>query len=397
MWTIIRDITERKRAVETLNKSENSLKKAQELGKIGNWELDLKTQKINWSDQVYVLYEREKKLGSPTVEEEAKYYTPEVAEKLHEFARLATETGKEYRYDFTIKLPNGRIAFFNSSINPVLDEKGNVIKLLGTVQDITERKHAEEERIQLLAREHAALAEAEAARKLDKLKSIFIASTSHELRTPLNAIIGFSSMLLDGFSGELNPEQIKQLDIVHSAGKHLLLLISDVIDVSKIEAGKIDLKVSEVELKHVVDEAVSTLGASIKEKGLLVSVEVEKVTLKTDKMRLIQCIYNLIGNAVKYTEKGSIKIIAKTTGNRVDISVTDTGIGIKNEDIPKLFAPFVRLQTPLTEKTSGTGLGLYLVKKLSKDFLGGDVEVESEYGTGSKFTLNIPIELERQG
>ena len=142
--TIIRDITERKKAEEALKKSETSLKKAQELGKIGNWEFDLKTQKIDWSDEVYVLYERDKKLGAPSFGEEAKYYPPEVAKKLYELARMAMETGKDYRYDLTARLPSGRIALFNTSINPVKDDKGNVIKLLGTVQDITERKLTEE-------------------------------------------------------------------------------------------------------------------------------------------------------------------------------------------------------------------------------------------------------------
>jgi PAS domain S-box-containing protein len=230
-------------------------------------------------------------------------------------------------------------------------------------------------------------------KELDCLKSMFIASTSHELRTPLNSIIGFSSILLEGYSGELNPEQKEQLGIIHSSGEHLLSLITDVIDLSKIEAGRIDIHISEFKLRDVVDEAVSMLDANIKGKGLDLSVEVEDIPMKTERRRLLQCITNLLGNAVKFTEKGSIKITARIIKKNVDISVTDTGIGIKTGDIPKLFAPFVRLESPLTAKTSGTGLGLYLSKKLARDILGGDVDVESEHGKGSTFTLRVPAEL----
>lgn len=263
-------------------------------------------------------------------------------------------------------------------------------------KDITQLKLADSERVQLIEREQKALAEVEAARKLDIMKSMFIASTSHELRTPLNSIIGFSSLILAGLSGELNPEQKMQIEIVHSSAKHLLALISDVIDLSKIEAGKIDVNISQFDLREIVDEVLSTLGSSIKEKGLDVSVEVENIHMKTDRMRLLQCILNFVGNAVKYTENGSIKVCAKKRDNNVEISVTDTGIGIKTEDIPRLFEPFVRLESPLTLKTSGTGLGLYLTNKLARDFLRGDIDVKSEHGKGSTFILKIPVDISMQ-
>jgi signal transduction histidine kinase len=226
------------------------------------------------------------------------------------------------------------------------------------------------------------------------MKSMFIAGTSHELRTPLNSIIGFTSLILDGTSGELNPEQKEQLKIVHSSGKHLLALINDIIDLSKMEAGRINVEISEFKLGEVLEEAFSILNIILKKKKIELNVDVGDILMKSDHKRLLQCLMNLLGNAIKYTEKGSIVITAKVIQNKVEISVTDTGIGIKKEDIPKIFGPFVRLQTPLTARTSGTGLGLYLVKKLATDFLGGDVEVKSEYGKGSTFTLSVPVELE---
>jgi signal transduction histidine kinase len=262
------------------------------------------------------------------------------------------------------------------------------------VQDITQRKVAEAERVQLIEREHEARTEAEAARKLDRMKSMFIASTSHELRTPLNSIIGFTSLILDGISGELNTEQKEQLEIVLSSGKHLLALINDIIDLSQMESGRKNIEVSKFNLGEVVEEAFSIFNINLKEKNLELKVHVGDILMKSDRRRLLQCLMNLLGNAIKYTEKGRLEITAKVIDNNVEISVIDTSIGIKTEDIPKLFGPFVRLQSQLTFKTSGTGLGLYLVKKLATDFLGGDVDVGSEYGKGSTFTLHVSVEVE---
>ncbi|HEX7575763.1 MAG TPA: PAS domain S-box protein [Candidatus Methanoperedens sp.] len=292
---------------------------------------------------------------------------------------------------------DGIYMWMRDELTLIRDENGKPREIAGYWLDITEHKRAEEERMHLMAKEQSARAEAEAAKKLEKLKSIFIASTSHELRTPLNSIIGFTGVLLQGWSGELNKEQKEHLEMINSSSKHLLELIIDILDISKIESGSIDLKVSVFDLRGVVDEAIKSLRVSIKEKGLDISIEMEEISMRSDRTRLLQCIMNLVGNSVKYTEKGSIKISAKITENKVDISVTDTGIGIKTQDIPRLFVPFVRIESPLTLKTSGTGLGLYLTNKLVRDVLGGEIYVISKYGKGSTFTIQIPLEVEKTG
>ncbi|PWB50689.1 MAG: hypothetical protein C3F06_11510 [Candidatus Methanoperedenaceae archaeon] len=229
--------------------------------------------------------------------------------------------------------------------------------------------------------------------ELDRMKSMFIASTSHELRTPLNSIIGFTSILLEGWSGKLTPEQKEQVQIVNTSGKHLLSLINDVIDISKVEAGKLEVHVSRFKLKEVLDEVVSTLKPELNGKGLLLRVDAADMDFNTDRKRLLQCLMNLLSNAVKFTENGEIKVRAKSINDEIEISVEDTGIGMKKEDIPKLFNAFVRLDSPLTNKTSGTGLGLYLTQKLAKEVLMGTIKVESEYGKGSIFSLQIPREV----
>ncbi len=234
----------------------------------------------------------------------------------------------------------------------------------------------------------------EKLKELDRLKSMFIASMSHELRTPLNSVIGFSGIMLNQWAGKINEEQKELLTIVSRAGKHLLALINDVIDVSKIEAGIIDIHAEAFDLQDVLNEAVNFMKKEISEKKLELNVNAASLQMHTDRRRLLQCVTNLISNAVKFTVSGSISIETSVVGDRVEIAVEDTGIGIKEEDIPKLFKSFVRLESPLRATVPGTGLGLYLTKKLTVQVLKGDIMVKSEEGKGSRFTLRIPINVE---
>ncbi len=229
---------------------------------------------------------------------------------------------------------------------------------------------------------------------LDRLKSMFIASMSHELRTPLNSIIGFTGMTLQGLSGDLNEEQKGNLARAYQSAKHLLSLITDVIDISKIEAGRIDTYPETVVLKTVVSEAIIAIEPQLKEKGLTLDIDVpEGLLLITDKKRLLQCLINLLSNGVKFTEKGGLRLAVSELGESVAIAVTDTGIGIAENDLPKLFEAFERLETHLRVKAGGTGLGLYLTRKIVTDLLHGSVSVQSTLGQGSVFTLTVAKEL----
>ncbi len=210
----------------------------------------------------------------------------------------------------------------------------------------------------------------------------------------MNSIIGFTGILLEGWSGELNPEQKEQLGVVYSSGKHLLSLISDIIDISKIEAGELEIYIEKFELRSVVDEAIVVVKKDIEDKGLVLIVDIEDIIMSTNRRRLLQSIINLLSNAVKFTMKGTITLTAKCINNNIDISIKDTGIGINETDISKLFIPFGRLELPPETNITGTGLGLYLTKKLVTDVLGGTVEVKSQLNKGSVFTLNIPVNQE---
>jgi len=324
-------------------------------------------------------------------------FDPNLCDRWDKAINNAFETGQPQLEVFEWEDTSGAKLSLEWRVYPEYAPDGSIETLLGISRDITQRKLAEEERIKLIEKEQEARAEAQAAKKLAHMKSMFIASTSHELRTPLNSIIGFTSLTIDGIFGELNPDQKKYLMLVYSSGKHLLSLVNDILDLSLIESGNIRVVVCEFNLRQIVDEAATTLKVMLNEKKLELKVDVSDIKMKSDRTRLLQCLINLISNAIKFTEKGSVEITAKVTDKNVEISVIDTGIGIKKDDIPKLFGPFVRLQTPLTLKTPGTGLGLYLIKIIAKDVLGGDVEVKSEFGMGSKFTLRIPVELEGKG
>ena len=238
----------------------------------------------------------------------------------------------------------------------------------------------------------------ERLKELDHLKSLFIASMSHELRTPLNSIIGFTGLLEDGVVGEITPKQKDFLGRAHRSGMHLLKLVNDIIDISKIETGKVEVSPELFNLEEVITEAVDYAGAQeMKNKA----VELKKVDIPpglevySDRKRVLQCLLNYISNAVKFTESGSISVSAREVGDEVEIVVEDTGIGIAEADLPKLFQQFKRLDSHLKIPTLGTGLGLYLAKKLATEVLGGSVRVESQLGVGSKFYLKFPKNLKQ--
>ena len=227
---------------------------------------------------------------------------------------------------------------------------------------------------------------------LDQLKSMFIASMSHELRTPLNSIIGFTGVILQGLTGSLNEKQKDHLSRVYNSAKHLLALITDVIDISKIEAGRIDIFPQEFILSELIDEALINIQPQLKRKQLKLETFIPKdLAMITDRKRLLQCIINYLSNAVKYTETGTISVKAEQIDEKVSIMVSDTGIGISQHDQEKLFEAFERFESHLKVKSGGTGLGLYLTRKLVSEILGGNVQVQSREGKGSTFGLTIPI------
>lgn len=231
----------------------------------------------------------------------------------------------------------------------------------------------------------------EAAQAADRIKSAFLATMSHELRTPLNSIIGFTGIMLQGLAGPLNPEQRKQMSMVQNSSRHLLALINDVLDISKIEAGQLELSLAPVDLSASIEKMVRLVSPLAEQRGIPLQVDIapDVGMITTDQRRLEQVILNLLSNALKFTEKGHVSIVCRTGNDHYILSVADTGIGMQPEEIVKIFQPFHQIDTGLARKREGTGLGLSICKKII-DMMGGAIAVESQWGQGSTFTVHIP-------
>ena len=233
----------------------------------------------------------------------------------------------------------------------------------------------------------------ESAESADRIKSAFLATMSHELRTPLNSIIGFTGILLQNMAGPLNDEQKKQLGIVRDSARHLLALINDVLDISKIEAGQFTVLHEPFDLRASIDKVASIVRPLAEKKGLALRIDLapDLDSSVGDARRLEQILLNLLNNAVKFTDKGEIALQAARDGSRLVIAVSDTGIGIRPDDLGNLFLPFRQIDSGLSRKHEGTGLGLAICRRLA-ELMGGTVQAQSEPGQGSVFTLTLPLE-----
>jgi PAS domain S-box-containing protein len=307
-----------------------------------------------------------------------------------------TEVLRNYRKD-------GSLFYNELSLAPIHDENGVLSHYVGITTDVTSRIHYEariQDRNEALrdAIQHLAQARKQ-AEDATRLKSQFLATMSHELRTPLNAIIGYTEIQLAGMTGSLNAEQRDYQERVLSNADHLLRLINDVLDISKIEAGRMEIVEKPFYLRQWVEETVSQVRMLAEEKGLRFELEIDNRMpnyIVGDAARIRQVAYNLLSNAVKFTHEGYLRLSIRLQGeNTWQLIVEDTGIGIASHLQETIFEEFRQLDASSQRKVGGTGLGLSIVRKLSL-MMGGNVRVKSQVGEGSQFTVILPLVEERE-
>ncbi len=308
---------------------------------------------------------------------------PEDAENAHELFGRQMQ-GEAIESEYRIRTPAGQEKWISDRAFPIRDDAGNLIRVVGIAEDISERKRYEEDLV------HAW----ECADAANRAKSRFLANMSHEIRTPMNGVIGMLQLLQ---SSSLNAEQLRYVTVAQDSGRALLALIDDILDLSKIEARKVTLENLGFSVRGTVDDVVQLLRVQAGAKGLDLRARVsEKIPpVLGDARRLRQVLTNLAGNAVKFTERGEVALeveLERQSGREVTLRfrVTDTGIGLREDQAAKLFSPFTQADASTTRKYGGTGLGLAICKQLV-EMMGGSIGVQSREGQGSTFWFTLVL------
>ena len=403
------DITEQKRVELALSESEERLRLATEMAEIATWEYDFQSDQMSRSanhDQLYGLAWQERwNIGTFT---EATH--PDDRERSNAIIQAAVAPGgpDHYAFDFRVVWPDGSLHWLWVKGGVLKrDPTGRGLLVRGVLLDISARKQSEIEieRLHEELQRHATELEQRVAERTaelvvardraeaaDRIKSSFLATMSHELRTPLNSVIGFTGVLLQKIPGPLNAEQEKQLNFVLNAGRHLLALISDVLDISKVEAGELHLAREPFDFSALLDRVGAAFALEAGRRGLAFKLLPcpQPVLLRGDAPRIEQVLNNLLSNALKFTPSGTITLACAGEDHGLVVNVSDTGVGIKPEDMNKLFRAFSQIETGLSGLREGTGLGLAISKHLV-EAMGGEVRAESTWGQGSRFSFTLPI------
>ena len=378
------DITAQKIADEQLQKVSASLEEAQQIARLGSWSFDLKTGQVFWSRQVYRIFGRHEADGPPDYAGVLADYHPESAAVLDAAVKRAVADGTPYSLVMRTSNPNSGVRFVRGEGRAELDPSGAIVRLFGTVTDVTESVEREEAL-------KVAQAQAEAA---SAAKSEFLANMSHEIRTPMTAILGYADLLADDGDRLRAPRQrLEYVETIRRNGEHLLAIINDILDLSKVEAGKMTVEATDTDPVRIVHDVVSLMNVKAAPKGLAFTAVFKTPVperFKSDPLRLRQVLVNLVGNAIKFTQSGSVtlSVDCDAQAGQLGFDIVDTGIGLNADQKDHLFEAFVQADTSTSRKFGGTGLGLRISRRLAQ-MLGGDITVSSEPGKGSTFRLCV--------
>jgi len=383
------EVAERERTAADLREREASLANAQRIAGLASWEWDLRTNEIRGSEEAYRIFAIDRDVESITFEDFMAMVHPGDRDKVAQAVTEALEDGKIYSVEHRAVLRDGTVKVVHERGEAVRDAQGVPVSLNGTTHDITEQHR-------MLTELETASLRAEDA---NRAKSHFLANMSHEFRTPLNAIIGYSEILKEDAVEKGQTECADDLDRINAAGRHLLALVNEVLDLSKIEAGRTDLYIETFDLRDLIDDAASSVRTLVEANGnrLLLDCGDGLGQMTADAVKLRQVLYNLLSNAGKFTESGEVRVTVRRTDEAnplardgwVVITVSDTGIGMNPENMESAFEAFDQLDPSTTRKYGGTGLGLAIARHYC-EIMGGAISVESEPGKGSTFTVRLP-------
>jgi PAS domain S-box-containing protein len=340
---------------------------------------------VNKQMEVLTSCTRDELIGAPF----KNYFTDPV--RAETSIKMVLREKKVTNFELTARSRDANETVVSINATTFYDRDRKLQGVFAAARDVTERKRLD----QVLQEKNIELESARSvAEKTNLAKSEFLANMSHELRTPLNSVIGFSEVLQDQMFGQLNDKQREYLNNILTSGRHLLSLINDILDLSKVESGKMKLELSTFLLRETVEASLMMLREKAQKGGIDLVMDIARqadVHIEADQRKLKQILFNLLSNAVKFTSTGgTVKVSAVTNQNYIEITVEDSGIGIKEGDIHKLFHPFTQLESVYTKEYEGTGLGLALNRQLV-ELHGGRVWVNSEFGKGSRFGFTIPM------
>jgi len=367
-------------AAAALNEANERAALAVRAAGMGTWEQDLQTLTVYWDEQMFRLRGLEPGGQLATIGRGRELVHPDDRDTVLQAWQESMRSGAPVSYEFRVRWPDGQYRWLASRLVPVKNERGEVVRQIGVNWDVTAAKTAESARQQ----EALALRESQA-------KSQFLARMSHELRTPLNAVLGFTELLqMEADGGTLQPGQRRKLEHVRSAGEYLLSLITDVLDLSSLEAGGMKLDLAPVPVAEAVREALPLVESLARQYHVDVVVQATPGTVLADRTRLRQVLVNLVGNAIKYNRPGGeVRIASQADGEGVVVRVIDNGLGMTAEQLAHLFEPFNRLGVERAG-IEGTGIGLAIVKALVAR-MGGGIAATSRAGEGSEFALRLPM------